>query len=84
VTDMQRMFKDTAMTFGATGDSLDATLQGWADGTPALSTFEAGADPWLNVSAKSDLSTDGQTAVDDLCSDPPNWAVKANDGTVIC
>ena len=84
VTDMQRMLKGTAMAFGATGDSLDATLQGWADGTPALSTFEAGADPWLNVIAKSDLSTDGQTAVDDLCTDPPNWAVKAKDGTVIC
>jgi len=79
-----RMFRDSGMAFGANTDPLDATLIGWTDGSPALSTFETGTTLGLNVSAKSDLSTDGQTAVDDLCTDPPNWTVENNSQTSIC
>jgi len=38
----------------------------------------------LNVGAKSDLSTDGQAALDDLCTDPPNWTVENNSRNSIC
>jgi surface protein len=81
---VERIFENTSMAFGANTDPLDATLIGWTDGSPALSTFETGAILGLNVSAKSDLSTDGQTAVDDLCTDPPNWTVKNNSQNSIC
>jgi len=80
----ERIFENTSMAFGANTDPLDATLIGWTDGSPAMSTFETGAILGLNVSAKSDLSTDGQTAVDDLCTDPPNWTVENNSQTSIC
>ena len=84
VTDASRMLEDSDMAFGSSTDPLDATLIGWTDGSPSLSTFEAGVTLGLNVSAKSDLSTDGQTVVDDLCTDPPNWTVKNNSRTSIC
>jgi len=79
-----QMFEDSGMAFGTSTDALDATLIGWTDGTPALSNFETGVTLRLNVSAKSDLSTDGQTAVDDLCTDPPNWTVENNSQNSIC
>jgi surface protein len=84
VTYASRMLEDTNMAFGSSTDPLDATLIGWTDGSPTLSIFETGVTLGLNVSAKSDLSTDGQTAVDDLCTDPPNWTVENNSQTSIC
>jgi surface protein len=84
VTDASAMFKNSGMVFGANTDPLDATLIGWTDGTPALSDFETGVTLGLNVSAKSDLSSDGQAAVDDLCTDAPNWTVENNSQNSIC
>jgi hypothetical protein len=84
VENASRMFEGSGMAFGTNTDPLDATLIGWTDGSPALSTFETGTALDLNVSAKSDLSTDGQSAVDDLCTDPPNWSVRNASQNQIC
>jgi len=84
VTNMRSMFAGADMAFGNASDPLDATLIGWTDGSPPLSDFETDVTVGLNVSAKSDLSSDGQAAVDELCSDPPSWTVGNEGGGSIC
>lgn len=78
-----QMFKGSGMAFGTNTDPLDSTLIGWTL-LLDLSNLETGTTLGLNVSAKSDLSSDGQSAVDDLCTDPPNWTVENNSQNSLC
>jgi surface protein len=83
VENAARMFNNTNMAFGTNTDALDSTLYGWRVFSN-LSNLETGTTLGLNVGVKSDLSTDAQNMVDDLCTDPPNWTIENNNQNPIC
>jgi hypothetical protein len=81
VTDFASFLEGAPLDSAKTGDMLD----GWTDGSPNTETdMQTGVTLGIQNADYSAMNASGQSAVDALCSDPPNWTINATNAPANC